>query len=279
MSSHSFDYGISIHMSRIFNPITGRSFVVALDHGIAMGAINGLENLGERIEQVIAGNPEGLLLNPGAIRSYGHLLAKRNAPGVILAIDFPLFANYPGGDKTDGQVPTISAEEACRLGADMVKICMIFGQEDIDRQFSNLSFIASTIENCHRLGLPVMVEPTTWGLRFGGKVNKDVKLLTDMARIAFEIGADVVKSDYPNPAEGMAKLVEACPAPIVLLGGGKSSNNEEMLRDVLICLQCGAAGVTFGRNVWQHPQPAKMIKAIQKIVHEEDLQAAMEELK
>ena len=161
----------------------------------------------------------------------------------------------------------------------MVKICMIFGQQDTDRQFSNFSFVASTIERCHRLGLPVMVEPTTWGLRLDGKPVKDAKLLTDMVRIAYEIGADVVKSDYPIPAESMAKMTEACPVPIVLLGGGKSDSDEEMLKDVLVCIRNGAVGVTFGRNVWQHPEPVKMVRAIQKIVHEEDLDAAMQQLK
>jgi len=278
MTLQAFDYGITIRASRFFNEKSGRSVAVAVDHGIAMGAVEGLENLGERLEQVIAGKPEGVLVNPGALRRFGHLLTGRDAPAVILAVDFPFFTDYPGGDKADGQVPTISAEEAARLGADMVKICLIFGQQQNSRQMQNLAFAASTVESCHRLGLPVMVEPTTWGLRFEGKSIKGSKLLADMARIAFEIGADVVKSDFPDVPEEMETIAESCPVPIVLLGGGKSQCVEEMLHDVLICIQCGASGVTFGRNVWQHPQPAKMIRAIQKIVHEEDLAAALEEL-
>lgn len=276
MLNHSLDYGLSIRLSRIFHPDTGRSVIIALDHGIAMGSVRGLENLEQRLTQVFAGNPEGVLLNPGAIRRYGHLFTRRNAPAAIVAADFPLFANYPGGDRTEGQVATISAEEAARLGADMVKICMIFGQEKISRQFKNLSFIASTIEDCHRLGLPVMVEPTTWGLRFDGKNTKDSNLLADMARIAFEIGADVVKSDFPDPPEEMEKIAEACPVPIVLLGGGKNESVEDMLKDVLICTQTGASGIAFGRNVWQHPEPAKMIQAIQAIVHEQNYEAALQ---
>jgi class I fructose-bisphosphate aldolase len=275
MSAPSFDYGISIRMSRIFNEKSGRSVVVALDHGIALGAIAGLENLGERIEQVMSGKPEGVLLNPGAIRRYGHLLTGREAPAAILAVDFPMFHSYPGGETIDGQVPTISAEEAARLGADMVKICMIFGQEKTSRQIMNFEFVAKTIEKCHRVGLPVMVEPTTWGLGLEGKETKDAHLLAGMARMAFEIGADVVKSDFPNDPYEMKKIAEACPVPIVLLGGSKSLDIETMLRDVLVCMQRGAAGVTFGRNVWQHPEPGKMIRAIQSIVHDEDLETAL----
>lgn len=279
MSYQSFDYGLSIRTNRIFHPKTGRSVIIALDHGVALGSVQGLENLGQRIEQVVAGNPEGVLLNPGGIRRYGHLLAKRGVPSSIVAVDFPLFAHYPGGEKTDGQVPTISAEEATRLGADMVKIVLIFGQQDAKRQFKNLSFVASTVENCHRLGLPVMVEPTTWGLQLEGKNVKNPKLLADMARVAYEIGADVVKSDFPDPPSGMEKIIQTCPVPIVLLGGGKSSSVQEMLQNVFTCIQSGASGVAFGRNVWQYAHPEKMIKAIQMIVHEENLKAALDELK
>jgi class I fructose-bisphosphate aldolase len=279
MPAQSFDYGVSIRLSRIFNEKSGRSVVVAVDHGIALGAIAGLESLGERIEQVVSGKPEGVLVNPGAIRRYGHLLAGRCAPAPILAVDFPMFHTYPGGETIDGEVPTISAEEAARLGADMVKICMIFGQEYTRRQMANFEYVARTIEKCHRVGLPVMVEPTTWGLGMEGKETKDAHLLAGMARMAFEIGADVVKSDFPSNPEEMEKIAQACPVPIVLLGGSKSPDTETMLRDVLVCVQRGAAGVTFGRNVWQHPQPQKMIRAIQSIVHDEDLETALQILK
>ena len=275
MSAQSFDYGVSIITSRIFNVKSGRSVVVALDHGIALGAVSGLQKLGERLEQVVSAQPEGVLLNAGAIRRYGKLLEGRCAPAAILAADFPMFHTYPGGETIDGQVPTISAEEAARLGADMVKICMIFGQEKPASQIKNFEFIAKTIENCHRVGLPVMVEPTTWGLGLEGKETKEAGLLAGMARIAFEIGADVVKSDFPDHPDEMERIAEACPVPIVLLGGSKSPDTETMLRSILTCVQRGAAGVTFGRNVWQHPQPQKMIRAIQSIVHDEDLDGAL----
>ena len=175
MLNQAFDYGVTIRTSRLFNKETGRCVAVAVDHGVAMGAVAGLENLGERLEQVLAGKPEGILVNPGALRRFGNLLTGRESPAVILAVDFPLFANFPGGDRTDGQVPTISAEEAARLGADMVKICLIFGQEQSNRQIDNMAFAAATIESCHRLGIPVMIEPTTWGLRFEGKPIKELR--------------------------------------------------------------------------------------------------------
>jgi fructose-bisphosphate aldolase, class I len=278
MQALHFENGISIRSSKIFNPRTDRCVAVAMDHGVALGAVNGLEEIGSRLEQVLAARPDAVLIGPGTIRRYGYLLVGRDAPAAILAVDFPLFGAYPGGDKIDAEVPTISAEEASRLGADMVKIVMIFGQEQVDRQIQNFSHIARTIEQCHRIGLPVMVEPTTWGLRFGGKNTKDGKLLTDMARIAYEVGADIVKSDFPENPRDMEKIARACPVPVVLLGGDKASSFRDTLETVLICVQCGAAGVTFGRNVWQHADTGKIVRAIKKVVHEEDLAGALQEL-
>lgn len=275
MGYQSFDFGLSIRTSRIFHPATGRSVIIALDHGVALGAVSGLEDLGGSLEQVIPANPQGILLNPGGIRRYGHLFARRDAPAAIIAADFPLFAHFPGGPQTDGEIATISSEEASRLGADMVKICMIFGHESSERQIKNFSNVAATIESCHRLGIPVMVEPTTWGLAFEGSNVKDSRLLADMARIACEVGADIVKSDFPDPPHEMERIARACTVPIVLLGGGKNPELECMLADLLTCIQNGASGVAFGRNVWQHPEPIKMINAIQKIVHREDLKEAI----
>jgi DhnA family fructose-bisphosphate aldolase class Ia len=123
-----------------------------------------------------------------------------------------------------------------------------------------------------------MVEPTTWGLRLAGKNTKDAKLLTDMARMAYEIGADIVKSDFPENPRDMEKIARSCPVPVVLLGGDKSPSFRDTLADVLVCVQGGAAGVTFGRNVWQHPDICKVVRAIQKVVHDEDLKGAIEEL-
>jgi fructose-bisphosphate aldolase, class I len=281
MEKQLFENGVSIRTSKIFNSSTGRCVAVALDHGVALGATTGLERIGERLEQVIAAKPEAVLINPGTIRRHGYLLLGRDAPVPILAVDFPLFAIYPGGDKVDGEVPAISAQEAARLGAEMVKICMIFGQRFVRSQIQNFSNIAKTVEECHKIGLPVMVEPTTWGLRFEGKNIKDSKLLTDMARIAYEVGADIVKSDFPENPRDMEMIARACPVPVVLLGGGKSPKIESMLADVLICIQNGAAGVTFGRNVWQQSQAGicSIVQAIQMVVHKEDLHGALAALK
>jgi DhnA family fructose-bisphosphate aldolase class Ia len=155
---------------------------------------------------------------------------------------------------------------------------MIFGQDRVDLMRQNFSFVANSIEACHRVGLPVMVEATTWGLGFTGKKIKGAKLLADLARIAFETGADVVKSDFPEDPGDMEKIANACPAPVVILGGGKTKSIEGVLTDVLGCVQSGAAGVAFGRNVWQYPDPAKFVRAIQLVVHEQDLRGALDSL-
>jgi class I fructose-bisphosphate aldolase len=143
---------------------------------------------------------------------------------------------------------------------------------------ANFAQTALLVEKCHGLGLPVMLEPTAWGLRFDPKTAKDASVLRDMARVAVEFGADVVKTDYPeNPGE-FSLIASACPVPLLALGGSKKPNEEDLLKEVLVLMQNGATGVTFGRNVLQGGSPERMVRAIKKVVHHLDLKAAFEEL-
>jgi DhnA family fructose-bisphosphate aldolase class Ia len=99
-----------------------------------------------------------------------------------------------------------------------------------------------------------------------------------MARVAAEFGADIVKTDYPeNPAD-FAQVASGCPVPLLALGGSKRPSEEDLLSEVLALMQNGATGVTFGRNVLQGRSPERMVRAIKKVVHHLDLEAALEEL-
>jgi len=173
----------------------------------------------------------------------------------------------------------VSPEEAIRLGADMVKILLIFGREQPSVQARNFNQTAVLVEKCHGLGLPVMLEPTAWGLRFNAKTAKDAGVLRDMARVAAEFGADVVKTDYPESPTDFAQIASTCPVPLLALGGSKKPSEEKLLREILSLMQNGATGVTFGRNVLQSKSPERLVRAIRKVVHHLDLEAALEELR
>ena len=278
MLTNNWEIGKSLRMSRLFDEKTERSVLVAMDHSFG-GAHKGLEDPGETLKKVLDGKPDGVIITPGTSRTFQSRFAGRGAPAMILSIDYVLFHAYPGDTETiEEQGMVTSVEEALRLGADAIKVLMIHGRKDPSMQRRNFDMIGEIIEKSHHWGLPVIVEPTTWGHRFTPEKQKNVNVLRDMARIAFEFGADVVKIDVPeNPAD-FKQVAESCPVPLLVLGGAKKSSDEAMLNDVLSVVQNGAAGVTFGRNVWQHENPEKIIAALKNVVFNEDVNGALKVL-
>jgi class I fructose-bisphosphate aldolase len=212
MKSANWESGISLRMSRLFDRQSGKSVVIAMDHSAVFGALKGLEDAEGSLDKVLSGHPDGVLLPGGTARRFQNHLLGRGAPALIIALDFPVFFPYPGSDQSvEEQGVMVSPEEAIRLGADMVKILLIFGREQPSVQARNFSQTAMLVEKCHSLGLPVMLEPTAWGLRFNPKTAKDTGVLRDTARVAAEFGADVVKTDYPeNPAD-FAQIASGLP--------------------------------------------------------------------
>jgi class I fructose-bisphosphate aldolase len=273
--------GTSLRASRLFDQRSKRGVIVAMDHGFG-GAHKGLENPGETIARVMAGEPDGILVTPGTARRFQSVFAGRSAPAMIVSIDYVLFHPYPGSpDQVEEQGLASSVEEALRLGADAIKVLMIHGREDPTMQARNFDAIGRIADQCHQWGMPLMIEPTTWGHRFhrDKEAQKDMKTLRDMARIAFEFGADIVKNDYPRNPEDFDQIAESCPVPVLVLGGAKTDDEEALLRDVTTLVQHGAAGVTFGRNVWQYPEPDRIVRALRYCVHDEDVEAGLNELR
>lgn len=274
----SFFPGTSLRLSRLFDTKTHRSVIVAMDHGFG-GAHPGLENPGSTLAHIISGEPDGVIVTPGTARNFQSYFSGRSAPAMVLSIDYVMFHAFPGSpDAVEEQGLVSSVEDALRLGADAIKILMIFGRKDPSMQARNFDTVGHLADKCHQWGLPVIVEPTTWGHRFDDSTKKQISVIRDMARIAFEFGADVVKSDYPlNPADFKA-VAESCPVPLLVLGGTKKKDEASFLHDVVVLMKNGASGVTFGRNVWQHAKPERFIHALKHIVYNEDIKAALSEL-
>jgi class I fructose-bisphosphate aldolase len=222
-----------------------------------------------------AGEPDGVIIPAQA--AFQSRFAGRGAPAMILSIDYVLFHAFPSDQEAiEEQGMVSSVEEALRLGADAIKVLMIFGRRDPSMQARNFDMIGRVAEQCHSWGMPVIVEPTTWGHRFKGEQSKDVSILRDMARIAFEFGADVVKIDTCQDPASFQSIVDSCPVPILVLGGARKPDAASLLKDVLEIMNQGAAGVTFGRNVWQHPDPERIVRALKKVVHEKDIESALQ---
>lgn len=131
---------------------------------------------------------------------------------------------------------------------------------------ANLQDIGRLASECRALGLPLVVEPLA--VAPGQHRVNPPEVVELLARIAWEAGADLLKVDYTGSRETFARVVRAAAVPVLVRGGPRTETAAEALAMVAEALEAGARGVVFGRNVWQHDDPAGMVRALRRIVHE-----------
>jgi fructose-bisphosphate aldolase, class I len=141
----------------------------------------------------------------------------------------------------------------------------VFGVADGETFVDNLAAIGRAAAEAHELGLPLIVEVVAWGSEAPDR--RDPKLLQFGCRIAAELGADLIKTEYTGSPESMRTVIEGCPAPVMVLGGAKLDSPEALYDMTRDALSAGAVGVVYGRNIWQADDPAKVGAAGRSIVH------------
>jgi class I fructose-bisphosphate aldolase len=128
--------------------------------------------------------------------------------------------------------------------------------------------VATLRAACDVVGMPLMVEPLAMKPGGGGySVNGDVETIVPLVRQAVELGADVIKADPTDDLADYGRVVEAAGGRPVLVRGGGRASEEEILRRTEEVMRQGAAGIVYGRNVIQHPDPAGMTRRLMAIVH------------
>jgi fructose-bisphosphate aldolase/2-amino-3,7-dideoxy-D-threo-hept-6-ulosonate synthase len=260
--------GKSIRLGRIFNKKTGRTIVVTMDHGVDLGPLEGLENPGVTLSRVLSGEfkPDAVLMNPSMIRlNYTKLAGE---VGVIARLDGT--ATILGPDITNYRLFS-SVEEALRIGADAVATMAFIG---VQRESENSEKIGRVSQECDKWGMPHIVEalpPEIIEHHFKPKAKwkwPDPEHVKFVDRVAAELGADIVKSYYTGDPDTFKEVVKCCPVPIIVLSGPGAEDPKGLLQIVYDVIGAGAKGVIMGRNIWGYKDPAAMIKAIVKIVHE-----------
>lgn len=256
--------GYELRLGRLFNGGTGRSFITAIDHAVTLGVPEGGADALGTLEKVIAGGPDAVLVGPGLLNKAGHMFAKRNAPTPIVRADFII--NHPYlSDLGEGYRQICSAENAVRLGADAVVMFLMVGAGEGDLFKENVTAITRMSEAAHNVGLPLIVESVLWGTRIENQ--KDPEMLAFGARMAVELGADAIKTEYTGDAATMKDIIDSCPAPVLLLGGSKSSDPEALWAGTRDAVAVGAKGVIYGRNVWQQDDPIAISRRLREIIH------------
>ncbi len=261
--------GKKLRLGRILRK-DGRTFVIAMDHGVTMGAVSGLEDIRSTIQKVLAGEyrPDALLLSPAIIRLCHEELARKT--GLIARLDGA--ATTIGPDITNYRMIS-SVEEALMCGADAVTSMAFMGTLN---ESPNLERIGKISQECEKWGVPHIVEalpPEIVEHHFKPKAEwrwpspEHVKFVD---RVAAELGGDIIKSYYTGDKDTFKEVVRCCPAPVIVLSGPGAGDPKGLLKIVQDSVEAGAKGVIMGRNVFGHKNPAAMVKAISKMVHEDE---------
>ncbi len=260
--------GKTIRIGRILNPSDHRAAVVAFDHGVHLGVIPGVQNPGEMLETLADAGADAFLVGPGTARMFAHVFAGRGAPGLIMRVDWTNRWRSPealGSEEGRGRMIS-TVEGAARLGADAVLTYMFIGYDDPDAEAQQVEAVARMAEQCEALGIGCIIEPMARGKRADHDIyNADYIALG--SRIASELGADVLKTDYSGSAETFRTVTAAAYRPILIAGGPKTASLREALEMVHGALDAGASGMFIGRNVFQAPDPRQMMGVLSRMIH------------
>jgi len=247
--SNSLDWGFKNRLSNIFHHETGKTVMLAIDHGYFLGPTAGLERVDLSIVPLLP-YADTLMCTRGILRSTipptftkGIVLRSSGGPSILKELSNEEIA--------------VDIEDAVRLNVAAMAVQVFIGGEHETKSVHNMTRL---VDIGNRYGIPVM------GVTAVGKdMVRDAKYMRLAARICAELGAAYVKTYYV--AEGFDTVTASCPVPIVI-AGGKKLPEQDALKMAYRAVQQGAAGVDMGRNIFQSEAPAAMIQAVGKVVHE-----------
>jgi fructose-bisphosphate aldolase, class I len=260
--------GNQLRTSRILNSQSGNGIVVAIDHGLFIGPLPGIENAGKAVDMLLPGAPDAIQMTPGTTRANLHKFYGRNKPGVIVRLDATNIWRKKPAPKEGYYTRVATVKDALQLGGDAVVTFLFAGYDTDAQEADNLQALAAIGSEAREYGMPFIVEPLA--IQKGSNVVRDFEIMKLIIRMASEIGADLIKADFPESRKQFEELVGVSSVPILVRGGPKMDSDREMLQMVKDAIDSGAKGIVFGRNVWQHKNPAQILQALAAIVHEHE---------
>ena len=260
--------GKQIRMERIINRATRKTVIIPMDHGVTVGPIKGLVDMGRTVDLVASGGASAVIGHMG-LALHGHRGYGRDV-GLILHLS----ASTCLGPDPNNKVLVNSVERAIKMGADAVSVHINVGAKDEASMLADLGMVS---QKCMDWGMPLLAMMYARGHDIEDET--DVEAVKIAARVGAELGADMIKTAYTGDAESFRQVVEGCPAPVVIAGGSKLGDLET-LKMIQGAMEAGAAGLSIGRNAFQHEHPDRLVKAACAIVHENvTAEEAMELLK
>jgi putative autoinducer-2 (AI-2) aldolase len=246
--SNNYDWGMKNRLSRIFNPASGRTVMLAFDHGYFQGPTSGLERIDMTIKPLVP-YADALMCTRGILRSIinpesGNSVVMRASGGPSILKDL-----------SNEQI-AVDVEDALRMNVSAVAVQVFIGGVCETQSVINMT---NLVDRCNRYGIPVLGVTAV-----GQELTRDARYIGLASRIIAELGAAFVKTYY---VEDFNTVTAACPVPVVIAGGKKLSE-PDALKMARNAIDAGAAGVDMGRNIFQSEAPTAMIQAVRSVVHD-----------
>lgn len=244
--------GKELRMKRIFNSKSGNVVLVPMDHGVTLGPIAGINCMQSTIDLLNRTDIDGIIVHKGT--------AKQNCQNLKKNLIIHLNASTELSPNANTKIIVCTVEEAIKLGADAVSIHINLGDKNDTKMLSDLGKAA---EVCDIWGMPLLAM-----MYVRGENVKDAIGNTKFAaRVASELGADIVKVGYTGYADSFAEVVEGCSIPVIVAGGEKIDKDQDIIEMFQSAMNAGARGIACGRNIFQRENAEKFTDDLCKIVH------------
>ncbi len=261
--------GKQIRMERIFNRNTKKTVIVPMDHGVTVGPIEGLIDMKKTVNAVASGGANAIVIHKGIVQA-GHRGGGKDVGLVIHLSGSTSLSPHP-----NAKTLICTVEEAIKLGADAVSIQVNVGNGNDTQMLRDLG---ETARIATEWGMPLLAMMYPRGEKI--KNEYDPEIIKHVARLGSELGADIVKCSYTGDPETFREVVAGCAVPVVIAGGPKMSSDQDILAMVRDAVDAGAAGISIGRNIFQHKNPQVMTSTLSRVVHRRySVEQALEYLK
>jgi predicted phospho-2-dehydro-3-deoxyheptonate aldolase len=244
--------GKELRMKRIFNSKSGNVVLVPIDHGVTLGPIQGINCMQSTIDLLNQTDIDGIIVHKGT--------AKQHCQNWKKSLIIHLNASTELSPNANTKITVCTVEEAIKLGADAVSIHINLGDKNDTKMLSDLG---ETANICDIWGMPLVAMMYVCG----ESVKDAIGNIKFAARVASELGADIVKVGYTGDADSFAEVVDGCSIPVIVAGGAKIDSDQGIIEMFQSAMKTGARGIACGRNIFQRENAKKFADDLCEIVH------------
>lgn len=259
--------GKARRLARMMNRASGRMLCVPIDHGLQVGAIAGLEQTERLLDTVVDAGVDAVIVNPGLLMRHAPRLA--GGPAVILRLDQTTMwrVGSPHGYADTHSRLIATVEEAVQLGAEAVITYLFTANQRPELETRSFEICGQIATECRRWGIVHVIE--AMAANGGLAQREDPDIIAMNCRMAGELGADLIKTDYCNDVPRFKAIATQSLAPVLVAGGASLGDSKAVVKFAKTVIAAGAQGIMFGRNVFQSAEPAALLKQVRAVVHGE----------